>query len=203
MLHVQETMHGRNQEIAENFVIPFPNSNTVDAVMRRIASIDLSMVKAKLMDEEEGQGWTQIYTDYVEQRYWRYLCMVCLNPDGSVVPTKDIDLFWHQHILDTRAYARDCETIFGEFLHHYPYFGMNGPLDAQDLNDSFEETKVTWAHLFGEPYCVEPPATMMAARCQGGQSKCHKCTVEKPTCHKCTSRPGPDTVTCKKCKSSK
>src|SRR5689334_14698043 len=96
---------------------------TLDHVKSLIDSIDFSMVKRKLMDQDEGQGWDQEYTDFVERRYRRYLCMQIMYPDGPSVPTRDIDLFWHQHILDTRAYARDCQVLFGEFRHHYPYFG--------------------------------------------------------------------------------
>src|ERR1022692_2458665 len=101
--------------------MPVADTKRIEKPMSLINSIDLSMVKMKLMDEEEGQGWDKEYTDYVEQRYKRYLCMIYISPKGSVVPTKDIDLFWHQHILDTRAYAKDCQLIFGKFLHHFPY----------------------------------------------------------------------------------
>ena len=70
-----------------------PLAGTVRSTMGLIDSVDLSMVKLKLMDEEEGQGWTAEYADWAECRYRRYLCMLKLNPQGAVVPTKDIDLF--------------------------------------------------------------------------------------------------------------
>lgn len=189
MLNSQISMCG-SQDDRCNIIVDFPKLVTAGSVSKLVASIDLSMVKAKIMDAEEGQGWTREFADLAEQRYRRYLYMVCMNPNGSVVPTRDIDLFWHQHILDTRAYARDCNILFGEFLHHYPYFGMNGEQDAQDLLDSFEETKATWESLFGEPYCVEHPVVQA--------SRCHKGTS---TCHKCSSKPGPDTIKCTRCKS--
>jgi len=150
-------------------------SKGIERPMTLINSIDLSMIKMKLMDEEEGQGWDEVYTDYVEQRYKRYLCMVFINPNGSVVPTKDIDLFWHQHILDTRAYAKDCEHIFGYFLHHFPYFGMRDEQDAQDLRNSFEETKTFYSHLFGEDYAKEYNGASESSKCHKCSSKCHKC----------------------------
>lgn len=161
----------------------------LDLAFSAIESMDLTMVKRKLMDEEEGQGWTADYADHVEKRYQRYLCMLYLFPGVSVVPTKDIDLFWHQHILDTRAYAADCSKAFGYFVHHFPYFGMRGDDDAQDLLDSFEETKTIYAELFGEEYCVAD-RTMDA-------STCHKCSSS--TCHKCAS--GCSGIKCTTCKS--
>lgn len=59
-----------------------------------------------------------------------------------------MDIFWHYHILDTAKYAEDCNEIFGYFLHHYPYFGMNGKQDALNLNNAFEETQILYKDHF-------------------------------------------------------
>jgi len=163
------------KEVLEVQVNTFGITSKVEKAMNLINTIDLKMVKMKLMDEEEGQGWDQEYTDYVELRYKRYLCMILLNENGSVVPTKDIDLFWHQHILDTRAYAQDCNHVFGYFVHHFPYFGMRSEQDAQDLLDSFEETKLLHKTLFNEEYAVEYNVGNDSSRCHKCSSKCHKC----------------------------
>ena len=131
----------------------------VSAIMN---SIDLSMVKRKIMDPEEGQGWTLEHAEEMEMRYRRYLTMLYLKPHSSIVPTRDIDLYWHQHILDTRAYAADCEKAFGFFVHHFPYFGMRDEEDARNLESSFEETKTFYYELYAEDYCAHPadhPAT--------------------------------------------
>jgi hypothetical protein len=170
--------------------MPVATSKEVSAAMELINSIDLSMVKMKIMDEEEGQGWEHDYADHVEKLYRRYLCMVKLNFNGSAnVPTKNIDLFWHQHILDTRAYAKDCQKLFGDFLHHFPYFGMRGEQDAQDLVDSFEETKQFYFQLFGEEYCKVYEGK------DESSSACHKCGSK---CHKCAS--GCSGIKCTTCK---
>ena len=162
-------------------------SADADSVMKLIDTIDLSMVKKKLMDEEEGQGWSEEYTDYVELRYRRYLCMLQLSPIGDAVPTRDIDLYWHQHILDTRAYADDCNRVFGMFIHHFPYFGMRGDEDAKNLQDSFEATKILYATLFGADYCSSP-TDQTAMRCHKGPGSCHKCASGcGMKCTKCQS----------------
>jgi hypothetical protein len=141
--------------------------------MQQINSLDLSMVKRKLMDREEGQGWTQETADRAEKRYRRFLGMVYCDWNGSIVPTKDIDTVWHQHILDTRAYAEDCERVFGEFLHHFPYFGMRGDEDARNLTASFERTKMLYAELFDEDY-VEEIGSVDAGKCvKCGKGYCH------------------------------
>lgn len=143
--------------------------------MERVVAIDLGMVKLKLMDADEGPGWSPEFADHVELRYRRYLCMVHLAPDRSIVPTRDIDTFWHQHILDTRAYAADCDRAFGSFLHHFPYFGMRGEADAQNLLSSFEQTKALYEELFGMPYCPTDgtPAAGRCVKCGTGPVKCH------------------------------
>lgn len=156
-------------------------------IAEKVSTIDLSMVKLKLMDEDEGQGWPDEYATHVEKQYRRYLCMLRLSPKGHAVPTRDIDLFWHQHILDTRAYAQDCQRVFGEFVHHFPYFGMRGEEDAQNLHDSFDETKALYFELFAEDYC-EPYAD--ATTCHKGPGNCHKCTsgCSGVKCTTCKSR---------------
>lgn len=127
--------------------------------MDDIENIDFSMLKLKLQDKEEGQGWTADICDDAEFQYKRFLALKRLYPNKDIVPNGAIDKFWHQHILDTAQYVVDCETIFGYFLHHYPYFGMNGDLDAQNLTEAFEETKDLYFQHFGEVYVG------MAKRC--------------------------------------
>lgn len=118
----------------------------------RIEAIDLSMVKMKLMLAEHGEPWTKERVDKVEASYRRYLYMTQAVKNFSAVPTKDIDAFWHQHILDTRAYARDCDAMFGSFLHHFPYFGLRGGDDAEQLQAAFGKTKLLYQEMFGEDY---------------------------------------------------
>lgn len=149
--------------------------STFDKAVAKVATIDLTMVKLKLMDPEEGQGWSQDFADRAEVRYRRFLSMLYVHREGSIVPTKDIDAFWHQHILDTRAYARDCAEVFGEFVHHFPYFGMRGDTDAQNLLSSFETTKQIYTEAFGEPYCLsdDVEGAGKCVKCGQGPTKCH------------------------------
>jgi hypothetical protein len=164
-------------------------NNKISKTIDLLNTIDFTMVKMKLMDETEGQGWDIEYADRVEVRYKRFLCMMLVEKDFSFVPTGDIDIFWHQHILDTRAYAKDCITVFGEFLHHYPYFGLRGEDDAKDLQDSFELTKEYYLKFFGESYAGD----------EGNEtsSKCHL-SCSKSVCHTCAR--GCSGVTCATCK---
>ncbi len=127
-------------------------SSTSDLFMTDIENVDFVMIKRKLQDTEEGQGWTPEQCDATEAEYKKYLALKRSYPEKEIVPNRFVDLFWHQHILDTAKYAEDCENIFGYFLHHFPYFGMNGDEDAKNLNDAFEETKQLYKKHFKEDY---------------------------------------------------
>ena len=115
-----------------------------------IQALDLDPIKLKLMDPEEGQGWSREYADQMETAYKRYLTLLAKYPDETIAPTKDVDKFWHGHILDTIKYAEDCENVFGYFLHHFPYFGMRGEDDAAALRAASERMHEIYAREFGE-----------------------------------------------------
>lgn len=61
----------------------------------------------------------------------------------------EVDEIWHHHILDTRQYFRDCLQIFGYYFHHYPYFGIRGEPDKQNLDLAFDVTQELHEIEFG------------------------------------------------------
>ncbi len=123
----------------------------LDDALAKVATIDFSMLRAKLMAEK---GWTEEATDEVEELYRRFLALNVRYPGRKICPTGPMDEFWDAHILDTRAYAADCDALFGEFLHHFPYFGLRGPADAAALNAAFEDS----IELFISHFGIDPTA---------------------------------------------
>jgi hypothetical protein len=104
---------------------------TSDSIyMDDIWQLDFTMIKRKLQDTEEGKGWSIEVCEDVEIEYKRFLALKRKYPENDIVPHRNIDTFWHQHILDTQKYQDDCTNLFGYFVHHFPYFGMNGVADA-------------------------------------------------------------------------
>jgi hypothetical protein len=67
-------------------------------------------------------GWTPDQACRVEGDYKRFLyALAHKRPDDILSPpTQEVDEFWHQHILDTRKYREDCETVFGHYVDHTP-----------------------------------------------------------------------------------
>lgn len=161
---------------------------STDERLARLNALDLTNVKRKLMEPEpEGKGWTRDQCDEAEKWYKRFLAATIAYPDARLVPNLPIDIFWHQHILDTAAYRNDCSHVLGYFLDHYPYFGLNG--DAQERDDCFDETNVFYRAMFGEDCTVmsfgvrtshgagcSPPCSTQA--CHGGGT-CSACMVDR------------------------
>jgi hypothetical protein len=135
----------------------------LEAALARVAKLDFNMLKHKLGEEK---GWSPEYQEEVECLYRQFLALNMVYKDRKICPTGPIDEFWHAHILDTRAYERDCERLFGHFLHHFPYFGMRGPDDRAALYTAFEESKTLFIRHFG----IDP---------SGGETQARGCSPQR------------------------
>lgn len=125
-------------------------SPTVSETVQKIYSLDLSRIRGKLVcNPPEGLGWSQEQAEEAELWYKRFLHVYSTDPySKDNVPSIPIDAFWHYHILDTVKYARDCQDVFGCFVHHNPYYGING--DSAERDQSFLVTDKKYIQLFGE-----------------------------------------------------
>lgn len=117
--------------------------------INRLNNLDLEPIIFRIMHMEETR-WSLETADRVAQIYRGFLFLVWKYPGKVIVPNKAVDQFWHQHILDTEKYHQDCYEVFGYFLHHFPYFGMRGEADTQDLNAAFQETLALLKEQFGD-----------------------------------------------------
>lgn len=117
-----------------------------------IAALDLDPIKVKLMHQESGEGWSLAYADSVEFEYRRFLYLVKKFPNEQAAPLFDVDVFWHYHILDTMKYAADCETVFGYFLHHFPYVGLRGEADLAAHHRVGERMRELYEQTYGDAY---------------------------------------------------
>lgn len=153
---------------------PSGTAMTLASAEARLAELDLSMIRMKIADPIEGKGWSEAQLDVAEQEYRRFLALHLMYPESEIVPCELVDEMWHAHILDTMAYADDCQRIFGFFLHHFPYFGLRGPDDAANLVDAYDATLERYMATFGEPpQGVWRPAEAM--KCVRKACKPQKC----------------------------
>lgn len=148
------------------------NNKNIDPA---IAQINLEMIKMKLREKEEGESWTFEQCESAEIEYKRFL-QLCLKYGIGIVPNKIMDTVWHYHILDTRAYSKDCQNVFGHILHHFPYFGMGGEKDAQNLITEFHATKDRYLKTFGVDMVKSTDEAKCWHDCQG---RCHNACSSK------------------------
>jgi hypothetical protein len=107
----------------------------------KILNLDLECVSYKLHIEK---GWSIDKIDMIENEYKAFLSLAGESSKYNfrIVPSKDIDEFWHQHILDTEKYIKDCIDIFGRVIHHFPYSGLLGDDDIEFQKYSYQQTKI-------------------------------------------------------------
>ena len=113
-------------------------------------NLDLEPIKFSLTQREDGPNWSLNKAETLEVWYRRFLYLSSIYNNKVIVPSKDIDMFWHTHILDTQKYMLDCENLFGRYIHHFPYFGMRGEKDRRHLEKAFCETEKLFLLHFGE-----------------------------------------------------
>ncbi len=123
----------------------------VEQVMAAIQALDLEPVKQRMMDAELGEGWTRKYAENVEGAYRNYLTMLVKHPEDTedIVVSKDVDKFWHTHILHTMKYTEDCEKVFGKYLHHNPHIGERTRADVEKKVAQTETTRRLYQQEFG------------------------------------------------------
>lgn len=123
-----------------------------NAKFNTIAELDLGPIKLKLMHKESGEGWSLAQANAVELEYRRFLCLMKQFPHEQIAPMFDVDIFWHYHILDTMKYAADCEHMFGYFLHHFPYLGLQGEDEEAVAKQAGTRMQELYEASFGEAY---------------------------------------------------
>ncbi|MBP0020759.1 MAG: hypothetical protein J7647_24780 [Cyanobacteria bacterium SBLK] len=88
-------------------------------LQQKLAQLDLSAIKTALMSSHQGGEWTTEQIDLAIARYLYFLFLTYLHPDRILIPSREVDLVWHEHILhDTRNYTRDCQMLFSDTVHH-------------------------------------------------------------------------------------
>ena len=137
-----------------------------------IWALNLEPIIYKLMDEEEGEGWTLEQSLIAVEEYRRFLFLSVTSAE-IIVPTKFVDSVWHTHILDTRKYMDDCQQLFGFYLHHFPYFGMRGEEDQANLQAAFKKAADVYEAAFNQPYYVGIKGATCLGAC--GPNSCGKC----------------------------
>jgi hypothetical protein len=125
--------------------LPNLTTNQVNAASAKVDSLDLTNVRLYC---QQQHGWDSTYASEVEEGYRRYLSLHLLFPETRFVATKDVDLFWHTHILHTRQYEADSEAVFGKMFHHDPVL-VSETADLRPYADDFSKMLNVMQSVFG------------------------------------------------------
>lgn len=139
-----------------------------------ITALDLDRIKTKLCHVESGEGWSRVRADAVEIEYRRFLYLMKAYPTEQTVPTVEVDIFWHYHILDTVKYAADCNAAFGYFLHHDPSVGLDGDSETGERTERAARLDSLYRATFG------PAAHGKNAYCGAAQPAAAYCGAARP-----------------------
>jgi len=90
-------------------------------------NLDLERFVKKLQKDHPSYFSDESTTRHAIAEYRRMLHIIQKFPGVPAVPSKLVDLVWHEHILDTQTYRHDSQRLFGKYVHHAPSFG-----DASD-----------------------------------------------------------------------
>ena len=89
-----------------------------------------------------GYDWDLEIACYAENLYKKWLYLLMKYGIDSIEIVALQDLFWHLHILDTNNYRKDCEVLFGRYLHHDPF--------PEKGNGDYLIKKEVWVHPFND-----------------------------------------------------
>jgi hypothetical protein len=126
----------------------------VAMALKKVGQLDFSKINKKLQ-YDDPKRWNDKTIAETEEAYRRFLALNLLYPNKNLAVTRLLDDYWHNHILDTRKYAADCEKVFGKLLHHYPYFGLPGEKDEGENVPALAVTQRIWEQAFGAPLVGE------------------------------------------------
>lgn len=111
--------------------------------------VTVDLLKASYRSDSFPQDWTKEQRERALLRYFKWLQLKLRNPKARLAPTRDIDHFWHLHMLSPVAYYKDCMRLFGRLLDHDGGFGK-GAGELPILQKVFKRTAQMWEEEYGE-----------------------------------------------------
>ena len=170
-----QTIDQKSHTFASKSVLNILDTHT--NLPKSVAQLNFERLKHKYTQSSEA-SMSEDDWNKSEKEYRRFLALKLLHPDTALVPSKQVDDIWHAHILDTKAYREDCQALFGRFMDHFPYFGVNGEEDYKLLQEAFAETIDLYEAQFGTYPSKNP---LNASRCE--DHSCHvpsSCACRSP-----------------------
>lgn len=122
-------------------------------------SFDLSPVTRRL-ERRLGK-----HAQPLETEFRRLAALWVAHPGTRLAPSRDVDEYWHEMILDTKLYRRFCAEVVGRQVDHI------ADDDATGMCAEYDNTRHLYQRMFGSPPASLWPADGTAASmasCGGG-----------------------------------
>eukprot|EP01084_Bolivina_argentea_P077971 141478_1 len=115
-----------------------------DEISRGISSkLHISNILERVSSDN---AWTYEFAIKASHEYSKFLYII-KHFGSPAVPSKVVDLIWHQHILTTKVYMDDMQSIFGKYIHHNPAYTETERIKNGDKSKIFRKR---YNKLFGE-----------------------------------------------------
>ena len=129
-------------------------ASSANPVLGVLRSWDLGPVRKKVL---EKCGWDPAYAIRVEAEYRKFMSLMLVGMKEALGISRDVDEFWHHHILDTIAYFEFCGAIFGCYIHHRPRHEAGTPVAYRTTLRLLElgysgRDDVIWPDAAAEPH---------------------------------------------------
>ncbi len=114
--------------ISAHWPDPIPQRERHGSLEKEDFSALLVRVRSSLQNKPGTPAWVVEACELLEadsmlavEEYRRFLGLL-ITEAAPLTPSKLLDEFWHQHVLDSRNYASFCSRTAGRFLHHIPNY---------------------------------------------------------------------------------
>lgn len=148
-------------------------------------NLNLTRFVPKLLRDQAPYFQDAATAERAIEEYKRMLTLVQRFPDAPVVPSKLVDIVWHEHVLDTQTYQRDCLRMFGHYLHHAPSFG-NDTDEKAEMVQQQQDMLQLYSNEFGESAGRDMwPMTPSDPSSDEKMPDCCSALCVKPSCAGC------------------
>lgn len=110
--------------------------NHSELINRTIVNIEAQKNFVSLLNNIDYDGLD-------ENQYFKFLELIKSKTVSIAVPTFEMDLFWHAHMLSPKIYQDDCYRNFGKLLRH------NDKMPESELKNHYIATQNAWKSEFG------------------------------------------------------
>lgn len=121
----------------------------LEQAKKYLNELDLSYIVTTMCAEAYPLPcWSQSDATACAILYKEFLFLIKKHWPLQLVPTREIDEFWHNHILFTKKYHADCLNIFGHYLYHEP---ARPDENQEKLAHDYLRTKELYHNEFQRP----------------------------------------------------